>query len=104
MWLQNQESFSLYKALCKEFKRLRVIVGGLHNQYNANLADMQKLKEKNDGVGFLLIVIDVLSHHLWVEPLLNKTEESVIEAFQCIFQRTLKLRQLRTDHGGEFKG
>ena len=90
MWLQNQESFSLYKPVCREFKRLRVIVGGLHDQYNANLADMQKLKEKNDGVRFLLIVIDVFSHHLWVEPLLNKTEESVIEAFWHIFQRTLR--------------
>ena len=73
------ESFSLYKPVHREFKRLRVIVGGLHNQYNADLADMQKLKEKNDGVRFLLIVIDMFSHHLWVEPLLNKTEESVIE-------------------------
>ena len=76
MWLQNQESFSLHKPICREFKRLRVIIGGLHDQYDADLADMQKLKEKNDGVRFLLIVIDVFIHHLWVEPLLNKTEDS----------------------------
>ena len=103
-WVQNQGSFSLHKPICREFKRLRVIVGGLHDQYDADLADMQKLKEKNDGVIFLLIIIDVFSHHLWVEPLLNKTEESVIEAFRCIFQRTLKPCQLQTDRGGEFKG
>ena len=90
-WLQNQESFSLYKPIHREFKRLKVIIGGLHDQYNADLADMLKLKEKNDGVRFLLIVIDVFSCHLQVEPLLNKTEESVIEAFWCIFQRTPKL-------------
>ena len=90
-WLQNQESFSLYKSVCREFKRLRFIVGGLHNQYDADLANMQKLKEKNDGVRFLLIVIDVFSRHLWVEPLLNKTEESIIEAFWRTFQRTPKL-------------
>ena len=104
MWLQNQESFSLYKPVHREFKRLRVIIVGLHDQYDANLADMQKLKEKNDGVRFLLIIIDMFSHHLWVEPLLNKTEESVIEAFWCIFQRTPKLHRLQTDRGGEFKG
>ena len=90
MWLQNQESFSLHKPVHREFKRLRVIVGGLHDQYDANLANMQKPKEKNDEVRFLLIVIDVFSHHLWMEPLLNKTEESVTEAFWCIFQRTSK--------------
>ena len=103
-WLQNQESFSLYKPVHREFKRLRVIVGGLHNQYDADLADMQKLKEENDGVRFLLIVIDMFSCHLWVELLLNKTEESVIEAFWHIFQRTPKPQRLRTDRGGKFKG
>ena len=81
MWLQNQEAFSLHKPVHREFKRLRVIVGGLHDQYDADLADMQKLKEKNYGVRFLLIIIDMFSHHLWVEPFLNKTEKSVIEAF-----------------------
>ena len=90
MWLQNQESFSLYKPVHGEFKRLIVIIGGLHDQYDADLANMQKLKEKNDGVRFLLIIIDMFSHHLWVEPLLNKTEQSVIEAFGRIFQRTPK--------------
>ena len=90
--------------ICREFKRLRVIVSGLHNQYNANLADMQKLKEKNDGIRFLLIIIDVFSIQLWIEPLLNKTEDSVIEAFQHIFQRTSKPHHLRTYGGGEFKG
>ena len=103
-WLQNQESFSLYKPVRREFKKLRVIIGGLHDQYDADLANMQKLEEKNDGVRFLLIVIDVFSHHLWVEPLLNKTEESVIEAFRRIFQRTPKQRWLQTDCGGKFKG
>ena len=83
---------------------MRVITDGLHDQYDANLADMQKLKEKNDGVRFLLIIIDVFSHHLWVEPLLNKTEESVIEAFRHIFQGTPKPQRLRTDHGGKLKG
>ena len=95
MWLQNQESFSLHKPVHREFKRLRVIVDGLHDQYDADLADMQKLKKKNDRVRFLLIIIDMFSCHLWVELLLNKTEESVIKAFQHIFQ---------TDRGGEFKG
>ena len=93
-WLQNQESFSLHKPVHREFKRLSVIVGGLHNQYDTDLADMQKHKEKNDGVRFLLIIIDVLSRHLWEEPLLSKTEDSIIEAFQCIFQRTPNPHQL----------
>ena len=32
----------------------------MYNQYEADLADMQKLKDKNERVQFLLVVIDVL--------------------------------------------
>ena len=42
---------------------------------------MQKLKDKNDGVHFLLIVIDVFSRFMWVEPLGNKLEVTIINAF-----------------------
>ena len=41
----KQESFSLHKPLCRSFHRLKVIIGGLNDQYEADLADMQKLKD-----------------------------------------------------------
>ena len=66
--------------------------------------DVQKLKDKNDGVRFLLIVIDVFSRFMWVKPLENKLEDTVINAFRHIFQRAKKPRRLRTDRGGEFTG
>ena len=65
---------------------------------------MQKLKDKNDGVHFLLIVIDVFSRFMWVKPLENKLKDTIINAFRCIFQRAKKPRCLRTDRGGEFTG
>ena len=49
-WLQNKESFSLNKPVRRKFKRLRVIVMGMHDQYEAYLVDMQKMKDKNDGI------------------------------------------------------
>ena len=103
-WLQNQESFSLHKPLRRSFHHLRVIVEGLNDQYKVDLADMQKLKDKNDGVHFLLVVIIVFSRFMWVKPLENNLEDMVINAFQFIFQRAKKPRCLRTDRGGEFTG
>ena len=82
----------------------KVIIGGQNDQYKADLADMQKLKDTNDGVQFLLIIIDVFSRFMWVEALENKLKDTVINAFQCIFQRAKKPRCLRTDRGGEFTG
>ena len=34
---------------------------------------------------FLLIIIDVFARFMWVEPLENKLEDTVINAFQCKF-------------------
>ena len=65
---------------------------------------MQKLKDKNNGVQFLLVIIDVFSRFMWVEPLENKLKDTVINAFQCIFQRVKKPGCLRMDRGGEFTG
>ena len=80
-WLQNQESFSLHKPLCRAFCHLKVIIGGLNDQYKVDLVDMQKLKDKSDGVRFLLVIIDVFSKFMWVEPLENKLKDMVINAF-----------------------
>ena len=103
-WLQDQESYSLHKPVVRKFKRNRVIVTGLHDQYEANLADMQKLKERNDGYAYLLVVTDVFSRYLWVEPLKSKMETSVVDGFRKIFARGKKPRRLRTDRGKEFCG
>ena len=51
-WLQNQESFSLHKPLHRSFHHLKAIIRGLNDQYKVDLVDMQKLKDKNDGVCF----------------------------------------------------
>ena len=80
-WLQNQESYSLHKPLRRAFRCLKVIVGRINDQYKADLADIQKLKDKNDGLQFLLIIIDVFSRFMWVEPLENKLEDTIINAF-----------------------
>ena len=58
---------------------------GMHDQYEADLADMQKLKDKNDGIQFLLVVIDVFMRYVWVEALKTKSELDVIQGFKNIF-------------------
>ena len=103
-WLQEQENYSVYKPLVRKFERQQVRVTGLYDQYDADLADMQKLARKNDDYTFLLVVIDVFSRYLWVEPLKGKADRYVVEGFKNIFRRGKKPRRLRTDRGVEFTG
>lgn len=57
----------------------------------------------NDGVKYLLVVIDCFSKFMFVEPLKKKTTEAVIAAFKNIFQRSdVRCERLQTDKGGEF--
>ena len=103
-WLQDQDAFSLLQPVKYKFKRQRVITRGIDDMWDVDLADMTNIIDYNDGYKFLLIVIDVFSKYLWVQPIPDKSHTSVIEAFKKIFQQTSRRpRTLRTDNGTEFK-
>jgi len=52
---------------------------------------------------YILITIDVFSRYLWVIPLRNKPNESIIEGIRRIFGKGTKPKEIRTDKGSEFK-
>ena len=66
------------------------------------MAFVQDLAKENDGVNYLLVVIDVLSKYVWVRPMKNKTARSLLEAFDSILSEGRKPEKLRTDKGTEF--
>ena len=71
-WLQDQDAFSLLQPVKYRFKRQRVITRGLDDMWDVDLADMSIIADYNKSNRFLLIVIDVFSKHLWVQPIPNK--------------------------------
>lgn len=83
-FLQNQDAFSLQKKVRRRFKRRRVIVQGIDYQWEADLADVQNLSENNNGIRYLLVVVDVFSRFMWVKPLKDKKAQSNIDAFRDI--------------------
>ena len=58
-WLQNQLSFSLNKHISRTFKRGIVIVEGIDDQFEADLASMTDYEKSNDGYKYLLVVKDI---------------------------------------------
>lgn len=101
-WLKTQPGYTLHKPVVRNFVRRRVLVDGLDQQWQADLADVQKLADANDGVRYLLIVIDVLSRFAWVRPLKNKDAPTVASAFKAIFDEGREPDVLQTDEGTEF--
>ena len=83
-WLMVQDAFTLHKPVRRNFKRNCVLVSGIDEQWQLDLADMQSLKEYNDGYRYLLVCIDVFSKYAWVLPLKTKTGLVLVEAFKMI--------------------
>ena len=67
-----------------------------------DLAFVQDVAKENDGVNYLLVVIDVLSKYVWVRVMKNKTARSLLEAFDSILSEGRKPEKLRTGKGTEY--
>lgn len=86
-WLHNQDDYSLRKEVRHSFRKARVIVSGIDDQFDMDLADVSNISDENNGIKYLLFVIDIFSKYLWVEPLKNKTAKDVVKALQNILKR-----------------
>ena len=77
------------------------MVSGIDKIWAADLADMTALNKDNEGINFLLLVIDIFSKYGWIVPLKNKKGETVANALKTIFKER-KPEKLWTDKGREF--
>lgn len=91
----------LHKPARRNFPRRRVIIRGLHDLMQADLADFQKFSKQNKGHKYILVAIDCFSKFLWTAPLKNKTGKEVTAAMKKIFNEELP-KNLQVDDGGEF--
>ena len=62
---------------------------------------MQKYKQHNKIMNYILTVIDIFSKYAWAIPIKKKTGEEITRAFSKIFEYRSP-RKLHTDKGLEF--
>ena len=80
--LQRDLAYTLHKPRRRHFTTLPVIVGGLDDQWVADLVEVQPLAKYNRGIRYLLMVLDVLSKYAWLQPLKAKTGVALVQAFE----------------------
>ena len=104
--VNGQGTYTLHKPARRNFKRNRVIVGGggggIDEQWQMDLADMQSLKDHNDGYRYLLVCIDVFSKYAWIVSIKSKTGPALVEAFKVILSSGRKPHKIMTDQETEF--
>ena len=91
----------LHKPVKRKFKKRRVLVNGIDKIWGADLADISALSKDNEGINFLLLVINIFSKYGWIVPLKDKKGETVANALKTIFKER-RPEKLWTDKGREF--
>lgn len=102
-WLQRQEPYSLQRPVRRQYRCNKVVVAGIDDQWDADLMDMTKFRKENDGVQYVLLVIDIFSKYLWMQPLKDKKGPTTARAFENILSEGRQPTKLRTDKGQEFR-
>ena len=103
-WLKSQPSYTLHRRVVKKFRRRKIIASGIDSIWQADLMDVSKTASSNNGIKFLLTVIDVVSKFAFVRPLTGKDSAQVANAFKDIIGGERKPKKLNTDQGREFLG
>lgn len=102
-WLKGEETYTLHKPVRKRFPRNPYITNGIDREWQMDLADLKDLKDYNNGVQYLLFVIDIFSKYLWVIPLMNKSGDEIIRGLELIFKEgKRKCSHIMSDRGREF--
>ncbi|CAB4015323.1 DNA polymerase [Paramuricea clavata] len=102
LWLQKQDMYTLHKPVRYRFKRNRVVVGAIDEQWEADLVIMDSISKYNNGFKYILTVIDVLSKYAWAEPIKTKTGENLVKASEKILKKGRKPETFHSDKGTEF--
>ena len=92
----------MHKPSRRNFKRNKINAPEIDSLWKADLAFVQDLAKENDGVDYLLVVIDVFSKFFGVRPMKNKNACSLVQAFDSILSEKRNPEKLRTDKGPEF--
>ena len=101
-WLQKQNSYSINKTAKRNFQRSCVIVSGIDDQFDADLASFISYANDNDGYKYLLVVIDIFSRYAWVESIKDKTANEIVQAFNKIISEGRIPHRLWTDRATDF--
>lgn len=101
-WVQDQRGYSLYKESRRKFSRIKTILKYARHLYDIDLLEVSEYASSNNGVRYLLVVIDGFNKYASVRTLKTKTASEVKEAVADIFDTDGAPEVIRSDAGKEF--
>lgn len=100
--IKNQKTDKMHKVYKSNQKSMGHIISYAKNHnWQMDLSDMSMYQSKNHGYKFILLAVDVFTRKAYAQPLKNKTEKSITDAFEKMTQSEQPIK-LTTDNGSEF--
>ncbi|XP_041376897.1 uncharacterized protein LOC121389368 [Gigantopelta aegis] len=103
-WLKGQETYTMTHQVRRKFPRNTYVVEGIDSHWQSDLMDMVSLAKYNDGVRYVMVIIDLFSRYVWVIPLKSKTGKDVVDALTEFWKsESRKPKLFQSDSGSEYK-
>ena len=103
-WLDKQETFNLHRQPKRNFKTEQIIVGQVNQQWDGDLLVLTNYAKFNKGYGYIMVLIDLFSRFVFLEPLKTKGTKDVVAALKDVFEGGRIPQVLRSDQGKEWLG
>ena len=99
----KNDVYTLHKPVRKKFKRCKVFVQTIDEQWQCDLIDVQKIRGHNNNYGFIFTCIDSFSKYGWAVPIKKKTAQNCKNALESIINDSNRCpKSLYLDSGKEF--
>ena len=105
-FLRTQDSATLYGNMRTKYLKRPIYVSKPGVYLSADLGDFRNLSDHNEGVNYLLFILDVFSRKLEVYPIGDKKNSTVARQFEDFLKNgtSYNYRYLWVDEGTEFYG
>ena len=103
-YLRSAQTYTLHKPTRRRFTQNHKYVAGIDAQWQADLADIQRISKQNGGMKYILTVIDVFSKFAWAVPVHSKDAQGITAAFGQVLTTANPRhpKRLQTDKGKKF--
>lgn len=103
-WLQNTDSYTLYRPTRQRFLRRKTVVSGIDACWQLDLTVLDdEMAKANDGLRYVLFCIDVFSRYAWARMIYKKSASEIVAKLSEIISADSRIpKAIQTDKGKEF--
>ena len=103
-FLHSNDSFTKFTLAARKFKRMRAFARFRNEIWCIDLALVDKLAKKNNGVKYLLVRQDLFDRTVNAKGMKTKDSQETVKAFSSMIVKRNRPRKIWVDKGTEFAG